>query len=66
MGFLDSAMGYMSKEMEKNQKNVKQKMTATARTWSDSQLREAYNRRYEKGPMAIEVIEEEARRRGIS
>lgn len=64
MSLWDSFSNYVEKETEK----IKRETRRMLRSKSDQQIRNAYNNRYSGNikEWQIELIEEEARRRGIS
>lgn len=64
MSLWDSFSNYVEKEAEK----IKRETRRMLRSKSDQQIRNAYNNRYNGNikEWQIELIEEEARRRGIS
>lgn len=64
MSLWDSFSNYVEKEAEK----IKRETRRMLRSKSDQQIRNAYNNRYSGNikEWQIELIEEEARRRGIS
>lgn len=63
MSLWDSFSNYVEKEAEK----IKRETRRVLRSKSDQQIRNAYNNRYSGNikEWQIELIEEEARRRGI-
>lgn len=64
MSLLDSFSNYVEKEAER----IKRETRRMLRSKSDQQIRNVYNNRYSGNikEWQIELIEEEARRRGIS
>lgn len=68
MSFWNSLANCVEREVERKFENIKREVRRNLRKKSDQQIRNAYCNRYSGNiqDWQIELIEEEARRRGIS